>query len=57
MSFFQQLEHVLQFGLPIILVVMGSARQLEGLEADIERLSHVSGQIRVITIPLDRDAQ
>ena len=51
-SFFQRLEYILQLGLPTIFVVVGSPGQLESLNADIERLAELSGQVRVVSVPL-----
>jgi len=49
-SFFQRLEYVLQFGVPTILVVVGPPNLLGTLSADIERLEHISGEVRVLTV-------
>lgn len=51
-NFFQRLDYVLQFGLPTILVVVGSSGLLETLTADIERFENLNGQVRVVAVPL-----
>jgi len=51
-SFFRRLDYVFRFGLPTILVVVGSPDLLGSLQTDIQRLEHISGQVRVVLVPV-----
>ncbi|MCA0012902.1 hypothetical protein LB561_09860 [Mesorhizobium sp. B292B1B] len=52
-SFFSQLEHVLHFRVPTILVVVGTDQQIGGLREDINRLAQLNATVRVVTVALD----
>ena len=54
-NFFRQLELVLALGMPSILVVVGTSRQLDGLTGDINRLAQVNAQVRVVSVPIKAD--
>jgi len=52
-NFFNQLERLLQLGIPAILVVLGEQRHLEGLRKNIAQLDKVSAQVRIVPIVIN----
>lgn len=50
-TFFQKIAQLLQLGRPVVFVLVGQARLLQRLRGDIERLSTLNANIRVVEIP------
>lgn len=53
-SFFQNLERFARFGMPTILVFVGSKDHLDRLRPDIGRFAELSSQTTIVAVPLDK---
>lgn len=51
-TFFQKVAQLLQLGRPVIFMLIGDARLLETLQGDIERLSYLNANIKIVKIPI-----
>ncbi len=51
-TFFQKVAQLLQLGRPVIFVLVGKVNLLEKLRGDVERLSTLNANIKVVKIPV-----
>lgn len=54
-TFFRQIDRVRGIGVPVILVVMGSLEQIEGLDEEFKKVRRLDATIRVVSVQLNDD--